>query len=219
MVSRASLVLALALVGCRGSASEQPMAGDLELCCKAAIDDVSFVGCRATGVCRTSESVWIRGPLTCSADTADQCEGGRCCTLDLDALATRGSVVPSIKPVADDEVEPSPTPVPDPSTIAPVPLDWQPLPKLVSIPNLVCPATAQRGVTGTVVMQVEVDASGRVTAVVIRQGFEPECDELARDALLHAEFEPAVDLDGEPIASSLRYEYGFELSDISEQER
>lgn len=210
MVSRASLVLALALLGCRGSASEQPMAGDLELCCKAAIDDVSFVGCRATGVCRTSESVWIRGPLTCSADTPDQCEGGRCCTLDLEALATRGSVVPTIAPpVAESTVEPAPDPAPDPAAVAPVPLDWRPLPKLVSVPKLVCPATAQRGVTGTVVLQVEVDASGRITAVSIREGFEPECDALARDALEHAEFEPAVDPDGNPIPSSLRYEYGF----------
>ena len=49
--------------------------------------------------------------------------------------------------------------------------------------------------------------------VVIREGFEPECDALARDALLHAEFEPARTPEGRPIASSLRYEYSFALAE------
>lgn len=189
------------------------MAGDLELCCKHAIDDVTFVGCRATGICRASESVWIRGPLTCTADTPDECAGGRCCTLDLEALATRGNVVTPDKLVVDTPAStPSTEPTPDPAPISPIPLEWQPLPKPVSMPLLVCPATAERGVTGTVVMQVEVDETGAVTDVVIRSGFDPECDALARDALLHADFEPARSPDGEPIASSLRYEYEFTLA-------
>ena len=191
------------------------MAGDLELCCKQAIDDVSFVGCRPTSICRASESVWIRGPLTCTADTPDECAGGRCCTLDLEALATRGSVVTPDKLVVDTAPEPEPAlaPPPEPAAISPIPLDWQPLPKPVSVPLLVCPATAERGVTGSVVMHVEVDETGKVTEVVIRKGFEPECDALARDALLHSEFEPARSPDGKPIASSLRHEYEFALPD------
>jgi TonB family protein len=110
---------------------------------------------------------------------------------------------------------PEPAPAPDPAAITPIPLDWQPLPKPVSVPLLVCPATAERGVTGVVVMQVEVDETGAVTEVVIRNGFDPECDALARDALLHADFEPARSPDGEPIASSLRYEYEFTLGEES----
>src|SRR5690606_29490216 len=167
----------------------------------------SFVGCRPTGHCRASESVWIRGPLTCTADPPDQCGGGRCCKLDLDALATRG------QPAAPEpglDTSPAPVePTPDPASITPVPLDWQPLPRVVSVPYLMCPATAERGIAGTVVMQVEVDGTGRVTSVAIREGFEPECDALARDALLHAEFEPALTPEGRPIASSMRYEYQF----------
>jgi hypothetical protein len=49
--------------------------------------------------------------------------------------------------------------------------------------------------------------------VVIRKGFEPECDALARDALLHAQFEPALSPERTPIASSLRYEYTFASHD------
>jgi hypothetical protein len=124
VVSRALLLLALVLVGCRGSASEQPMAGDLELCCKAAnADNVSFVGCRPTAHCRASESVWIRGPLTCTADTPDQCAGARCCKLDLEALALRGgeAAPEPVEPPRDPTLEP--TPVPEPAPITPVPYD------------------------------------------------------------------------------------------------
>lgn len=216
MASRAQLLaaLTLALIGCRGDATEQPMAGDLELCCKVANDDnVSFVGCRTTGYCRASESVWIRGPLTCTADTPDQCAGGRCCALDLEALADRGVTTkpapPSSVAVEPVEREPPPDPDSDPASITPTPLDWRALPTVVAVPRLVCPATVERGVTGTVVLEVEVDEAGRVTEVSLREGFDPECDALARDALLHAEFEPALTPEGKPIATSLRYEYLF----------
>jgi hypothetical protein len=113
------------LVGCRGEDSEQPMAGDLELCCKAAnADNVTFVGCRPTTHCRASESVWIRGPLTCTADTPDQCAGARCCKLDLEALALRaGEPLPEPEPAQDVEAEPAPAP--EPAPITPVPLDWK----------------------------------------------------------------------------------------------
>ncbi len=214
MASRAQLgfALALALGGCRGGAAEQPMAGDLELCCKAANDDdVSFIGCRATGYCRASESVWIRGPLTCTADTPDECAGGRCCKLDLDALADRsGTPSPETPPTlpfpeAAQTVDSPPSPV----DITPVPLDWQALPTVVFVPRMVCPATVERGVTGTVVLQVEIDEAGHVTEVAIREGFDPECDALARDALLHAEFEPALTPEGRPLPATLRYEYSF----------
>jgi hypothetical protein len=130
MLSRAQFVLALALLGCRASAAaEQPMAGDLELCCKDAIDDVTFVGCRPTGYCRASESVWIRGPLTCTADTPDYCEGARCCTLDLEALATRSGGAPEPREDHEPPADPEPEPPPEPAAITPVPLDWQAKPK------------------------------------------------------------------------------------------
>lgn len=214
LVALLMLAPTLGVGGCRGGAAEQPMAGDLELCCKAAVDEVSFVGCRPTGHCRTSESVWIRGPLTCTADEPEQCAGGRCCALDLATVAALGPI-PPIGPGSTSTTTPTRAPVDslEPARITPVPLDWSPLPTAISVPRLLCPATAERGVTGVVVMQVEVDADGRVTAVAIRSGFEPECDALARDALLHAEFEPALNPEGQPIASSLRYEYEFALTE------
>lgn len=206
---RVSLALLLALIGCRGSTTEQPMAGELELCCKAAIDDVSFVGCRATSHCRGSESVWIRGPLTCTADAPDQCEDGHCCTLDLDALATRGHAVPLARP--SPELEPAEQPLepttPEPAAIDPVPIDWQAQPSAVVVPKLVCSA-AREG--ASVQLDIHVDAAGRVTAATVRRGHAPECDALAIAALLQAEFAPARSPTGEPIAATLVWSYEFE---------
>jgi TonB family protein len=200
MLPRAPLLLAsaLALAGCRGAAAERPMSGNLELCCKDAIDEVSFVGCRPAGPCRATESVWIRGPLICTADTLDACAGGRCCTLDIEPLARFATDSSLGSPLASP-IERQP----DPASITAVPLDWGPLPTPISVPRFVCPAS------GIVMMQVDVDAGGRVTAVTILEGFDPECDALAREALLHAEFEPAATPEGQPIQSSLRYEYEF----------
>ncbi|MFO7564999.1 MAG: energy transducer TonB [Enhygromyxa sp.] len=214
---RAPLLLALALAivpalgGCRGHAAELPVAGELELCCKAALDDLNFVGCRPAGPCRASESVWIRGPLSCTADDPEQCAGARCCKLDVDPLASPGPVLPSTSTQQQEQEQPAEPP--PAAELASIPLDWSPLPKPISVPFLLCPATAERGLTGTVVMQVEVDAEGQVTAVAIHEGFEPECDALAREALLQAEFEPARTPEGQPIPASLRYEYEFALAD------
>ena len=208
--------LALGLAGCRGGAAEQPLVGDLELCCKSANpDEVSFVGCRAADVCRATEEVWIRGPLTCTVDGPEQCAGGRCCSLDLDALALRaGPGMPSPTPTdpSDGVDEPVPVEVPEPAPVTPIPLDWSGRPTPVFIPKLVCPATDDRGVTGAVVLWLEIDATGRVTEAAIRESLDPECDALARDALLHAEFEPGLNPDGQPIATALRYRYEFTAS-------
>jgi TonB family protein len=177
------------------------MTGDLELCCKAANDDdISFVGCRPAGLCRANESVWVRGPLTCAS--GPECAGGHCCALDLED----GEVVVATKPIAIDEPERTPVvePAPEPASITPVPLDWTPAPTPVMVPKLVCE------VGGTVMLDVEVDETGRVTEVEIRERLDPECDALARDALLHAEFEPALTPDGRAVASSLAYAYEFE---------
>jgi len=215
MWSRAQLLLALtlALAGCRGSETELPIAGDLELCCKAADDDdVSFSGCRATGFCRGTESVWIRGPLICSAATPDECADGRCCKLDLDALALRrtppasgpSSGLQSSSSAPDSTAAPT-----DPADVIPTPLDWQGSPTPVFVPNFVCSATVERGISGTVLLHVAVDEGGRVTAVTVHRPLDPECDALARDALLHAEFEPALTPTGEPIAASMIWAYHF----------
>lgn len=209
MWSRAPLALMLALTGCRGIAAEQPVSGDLELCCKAAGEDnISFVGCRATGFCRATESVWIRGPLTCTAESPDECAGARCCKLDLEALEIRGFVERS----STTGPAPLAPPASEPADPAPLPLDSQPAPTPIFVPNFVCPATVARGVSGIVLLQVAIDETGRVTEVEIRRPLDPECDALARDALLHAEFEPALTADGQPVASSLIWAYQFASS-------
>jgi TonB family protein len=219
---RLALALALGLLGggCRGAEAEQPIAGDLELCCKAAkADEISFVGCRAAHVCRATEEVWIRGPLTCTAAAPEQCEGGRCCALDLEALALRGGPAnPRSRPAesssagsadaresSSNRSEPD---QPEAAPVTPIPLDWSGRPTPVFIPKFVCPALEQGG-SGAVVLWIEIDTSGRVTEAAIRESLDPECDALARDALLHAEFEPGLNPDGQPIATALRYRYEF----------
>ncbi|EDM76525.1 hypothetical protein PPSIR1_23259 [Plesiocystis pacifica SIR-1] len=195
--------LALALsMGCRASGdASEPVDGHSELCCKQAGDDnVSFSGCRATSTCRTTESVWVRGAVVCTPADSERCLGGRCCTL------AAAETEPQVQAQTPEPALPSP----DPAPVTPYPLDWTPLPTPIAIPTYVCPASVERGVSGTVLLHVEVDAFGSVTDVVVRQSLDPECDALAHDALLHAEFEPAMTPEGEAIASSLRWVYSFE---------
>jgi TonB family protein len=215
------LLALLGSAGCRVTAPEGLVEGHHELCCKAANpDNLGFVGCRASSSCRTSERVWVRGPVSCAPPEPQRCAGGLCCELDLGAVAQLeldaelrfdGARVdaelpePALEPV----LELAPEPTPEPRPIVPVPLDWQARPTAITIPKLVCPATLERGVVGSVVLRVDVDASGRVTEVSIRSGIDPQCDALAREALLHAEFEPALTPAGEAIASSSTWVYEF----------
>lgn len=223
------LLALLGLAGCRVTEPEQVVEGHHELCCKSANpDNLGFVGCRASSSCRASERVWVRGPVTCTPPDAQGCAGGRCCELDLGAVAlldldvevrfdgARVDAEPP-DPVVDSGIDsagdpagdPVRDPAPEPAPIVPVPLDWQARPTAVSIPKLLCPATVERGVVGSVELRVDVDASGRVTEVSIVRGIEPQCDELAREALLHAEFEPALTPSGRPLASSSTWVYEF----------
>lgn len=218
-----------AVAGCRVTAPERVVEGHHELCCKAAnADNLGFVGCRASSSCRGNERVWVRGPVSCGPADAPRCAGGRCCELDLGAVAQLdlgvevqfdGAHVDAEPPGSssdrsedrvlepgEDSIE---APAPEPMPIVPVPLDWQARPTAVTIPKLLCPATLERGVVGSVVLLVDVDASGRVTEAKIRSGVDPQCDALAREALLHAEFEPARMPAGQPIASSTTWVYEF----------
>jgi TonB family protein len=203
-----------ALAGCRVSEPKRVVAGHHELCCKSAnADNLGFVGCRTSRSCRTSERVWVRGPITCEPPDPQRCAGGRCCQLDLEALALLGLDAAQVVdgPHADAPVEAESAPAP--ALIIPIPLDWQPRPTPVTIPKLLCPATVERGLVGEVLLHIEVDASGQVTHAEIRRGFDPQCDALARDALLHAEFEPARTPEGLEIASSLTWVYAFTIDE------
>jgi hypothetical protein len=122
------LGLGLMIGGCRGASPELPVEGHRELCCKAANPDgVSFEGCRATSYCRASESVWVRGPVSCTPVGEQGCAGERCCKL---------AVEPEPEPEPEAVVEPAPAgeasedraPAPAPAPIEIVPLDWKPGP-------------------------------------------------------------------------------------------
>ncbi|NVB40154.1 TonB family protein [Pseudenhygromyxa sp. WMMC2535] len=200
--------LAFGLGACRPAGDPQaPLRGELELCCKEGGEDGSeFRGCRSEGRCRIAEPIWVRGPLRCGPIDESSCAGGRCCTLDV-VVNGAAQVERDAGEQGEDEAPPAAR---APAAITPVPLDWRAEPTPVLVPKYVCPVSVERGLVGEVVLHVEVAADGRVSEVEVRQGLDPECDTLARDALLHAEFEPARSPEGEAIAASLRWVYRFE---------
>jgi TonB family protein len=206
-----ALGVMLLSIGCRTDDSTTPVDGHRELCCRVASpDNVSFTGCRATSHCRANEEIWVRGPVTCGAADPQACGGGRCCKLDLEAVETpalEAPTEPSAEPSA--ELERAQTQAPAPAAISPIPLGWRATPTAITIPKLVCPAEGEGELEGTVVLGVDVGADGRVREVEVRRGFDPRCDALARDALLHAVFEPARSPVGEPIPATLTWPYQF----------
>lgn len=203
------LGLGLGLGACHKADLAAPLSGHQELCCKdARADNRSFVGCRATGYCRTTEDVWVRGPVSCGAVDEAQCAGGRCCELVVEPMASAEAPEPAAK--NDDPGEVPVAEPPAPIAVTPVPIDWQARPTPVSVPKFVCTGADDRAVAGIVVLEVEVDAGGRVRAVAIRRSLAPGCDALARDALLHAEFEPALSPGGDPIPATISWSYRFE---------
>ncbi len=117
--SACSLIVLLsmigALVGCKVDESlEQPVEGNLELCCKAG-DTLEFSGCRTTGRCRQSEPIWLRGPASCGPVDETACADGRCCTL---ALPRDVPDPPRAAEPSEVEVE-----VPPPAPIEPMPVE------------------------------------------------------------------------------------------------
>lgn len=206
-----ALGVTLLSTGCRGADPTTPVAGHHELCCRVAnLDNVSFTGCRATDRCRANEEIWVRGPVRCGPVNPQACAGGRCCELDLEALEIPGTPTPT-DAAPKREATSARAQAPAPAPISPIPLDWRPTPSAITVPKLVCPAAGegQGELEGTVSLRVSVGADGRVSEVEVRRGFDPRCDALARDALLHAQFEPARSPTGEPIPATLIWSYQF----------
>jgi protein TonB len=83
----------------------------------------------------------------------------------------------------------------------------------VSVPEVKCPAVREQGVTGTVILEVQVQRDGRVRSVTVAKGMGFGCDKIAAAALRKARFEPARSGDGQPADYELRYEYVFELDE------
>ncbi len=86
-------------------------------------------------------------------------------------------------------------------------------PRVVRVPELECPAVAERQVAGTVVLLVQVQRDGKVRSAKPTKKMGFGCDEIARKALMGAKFAPAVGTDGKTADYELRYEYVFELRD------
>ncbi len=108
-------------VGCRvEDAPERPIDDHVALCCKAATGPLSFTGCRPSNRCRTSETIWLRGPVRCGAVEPSSCAGGRCCSLD-SQLASPPDV--RVEPTSVEfEVTTPPAEV-EPAPIVPMPFD------------------------------------------------------------------------------------------------
>ncbi len=108
--------LALALAACRiEDTPDLPITDHVALCCKSSLSPgspLAFTGCRQTNHCRSSETVWVRGPVECGPVDIEACAGGRCCALHVQA--------PELEP------EPEPMiakPVPEPAAIEPMPFE------------------------------------------------------------------------------------------------
>jgi periplasmic protein TonB len=85
------------------------------------------------------------------------------------------------------------------------------LPHTVHVPEISCPATRELGISGTVVLMVQVRRDGSIRSVRVAKGIGHGCDAIATKALRKAKFKPAVATDGKATDYELRYEYEFEL--------
>ncbi len=76
------------------------------------------------------------------------------------------------------------------------------------------PAIArENGIGGVVILNIEVDARGKVTAVSIKQGVSIECDNEARRAYINSTQEGYIPLkiDGMPVRFRMELPFGFWL--------
>ncbi|GEM_PF-1800378 len=86
------------------------------------------------------------------------------------------------------------------------------LPKPVKVPKIQCPATAELGIQGDVVLKIQIQSDGKVRKVKVIKGIGQGCDQVAVKALKQARFKPAVGTNGKPVDFELRYEYAFKVS-------
>jgi TonB family protein len=78
------------------------------------------------------------------------------------------------------------------------------------VPAAYPPAAKDQALEGNVVLQLDIDASGRVTAVTVVNPAGHGFDEAAADAARQFVFEPAL-RDGKPIPARILYRYSFSL--------
>ncbi|MEZ4317052.1 MAG: TonB-dependent receptor [Myxococcota bacterium] len=76
-------------------------------------------------------------------------------------------------------------------------------------------AARAKGLQGPVLLELDVDTSGKVTAARVSQGLGPLLDEAALEAARQLEFTPATE-DGEPVAVTITYRFVFSLGSSEE---
>jgi protein TonB len=79
-------------------------------------------------------------------------------------------------------------------------------------PKLQCPAT-RSGVSGTVLLKVQVRSDGTLRSVKVAKGIGSGCDEIAIKAVRKAKFKPALTTAGQPTDAVLQWEYVFRPAD------
>ncbi len=95
---------------------------------------------------------------------------------------------------------------PEPPALEPVLV----APRLLEFSEAAYPGEAlARGQSALVVLQLDIDAEGRVTAAEVVDPAGHGFDEAARDAALRFRFAPALK-DGHPVPSRIRYRYSFD---------
>ncbi|HBN08183.1 MAG TPA: hypothetical protein DD435_05920 [Cyanobacteria bacterium UBA8530] len=68
------------------------------------------------------------------------------------------------------------------------------------------------GITGKVVLEIDIDAAGRVVEVRVLKSAHSSLSEAAMSAVRHARFKPAVK-DGERVAVTMRFPFTFSLGE------
>ncbi|MNN58624.1 Gram-negative bacterial tonB protein [compost metagenome] len=113
---------------------------------------------------------------------------------------------PPPAPIAE---QPAPAPAPAPAPVAAAPTDRPvPLPDQSPAPDYP-PAALRRGESGTVVVQVEVDARGQpLDAKVIQRSGSRDLDRAALDAVRGWRFQPAQS-NGQPMQGTLEIPFDF----------
>lgn len=86
------------------------------------------------------------------------------------------------------------------------------MPKLTKFVDAAYPPEAKAaGITGAVVLFLDVDRTGKVTGAVVKEPAGHGFDEAAQAAALQFEFEPAT-RDGVPVAVRIPYRYAFTMT-------
>lgn len=88
------------------------------------------------------------------------------------------------------------------------PADLQPPELLEAVEPNYPPALKDRGVRGTVVLELALDVQGRVTGVQVVEGAGPDLDAAAVEAARKLRFSPAM-AKGKPVPVRLRYRFDF----------